>query len=144
MAITRFSPGPGRYGESYITVMLQGVTGLTSAGVSTRLLPPHARLNYLKRVSFVASTVAAGTGNCTAVIRKVRIGGGTVDLTTPVSLFGRTANQEFWADLASGVVDADATVREGESLQLVITNTGGTITTQPVEFHVTVELAVLR
>ena len=144
MAATQFMPAPGRYGEEYATPTLQGITSLTSAGVTTLLAPAHFRLTYFKRLTMVMGTPAAGTGALTVAVIKTRIGGGTVALTGELSLFGRTANQAFAIDLAAGVVDADATVREGESLSLRFTNTGGTITTQPLQCHATLELAVLR
>lgn len=144
MAVTHFSPAPGRFGEEYATPVLQGITGLTSAGVTTLLAPAHFRLCYFKRLSLVMGTVAAGTGALTVAVIKNRIGGGTVALTGELSLFGRTAGQAFAIDVAAGTADADATVREGESLSLRFTNTGGTITTQPLQCHATLELAILR
>jgi hypothetical protein len=144
MAVTHFSPAPGRFGEQYATPVLQGITSLTSAGVTTLLAPAHFRLAYFKRLTMVMGTVAAGTGALTVAVIKNRSGGGTVVLTPELSMFGRTAGLAFAADLASGVVDGDATIREGESLSLRFTNSGGTITTQPLQCHATLELAVLR
>jgi hypothetical protein len=144
MAVTHFSPAPGRFGETYVTPCLPNIGAGTSAGVVSYLLPPVFRLAYLKRVSFVMGTIATGTGAYTAAIVKTRIGGATVVLTPEVSLFGRTVGQSFAVDLVPGVLDADATVREGESLSLRLTNTGGTIGVQALQFHVTAELAVLR
>lgn len=142
--ISRFSPGPGRFGETYATPTLANVGNGTSAGVVSYLLPAHFRLSVFKRVTFVVGTVPVGTGNYTAAIVKNRLGGGTVVLTAEVPLFGRTVAQAFGADLLAGVDDSSATIREGESLSLRLTNTGGTITTQHAQLHVTTELAVLR
>lgn len=144
MANTRFSPSPGRYGEEYATPCLPSVGNGTSAGVVSYLIPAHYRLSYFKRVTFVMGTIATGTGAYTAAIIKNKIGGGTVALTGETSLLSRTVNQAFAADLMGGVVDADATIREGESLSLRLTNTGGTITVQAAQMHATLELAVLR
>lgn len=143
MAVTHFSPGPGRFGEEYVTSTLQNVTTLTSTGVTTLLMPQHVRLSYFKRLSVVCGTVPAGAGALTVAVLKNRAGGGTVALTGELSLFGRSAGAAFAIDVAAGVLDADATIREGESLSLRFTNTGGTITTQPV-LHAVAELAVLR
>lgn len=145
MAVTHFVPSPGRYGEQYATQQLQGITSLTSAGVTTLGVPTHARLSYFKRLSLtIFGTLPVGTGALTVAVLKHRLGGGTVVLTGELSLFGRTLGRAFWIDLASGVLDADATLQEGESLSLRFTNTGGTITTQPVQMHASVELAILR
>lgn len=144
MALTRFSPSPGRFGEEYATPALTNIGNGTSAGVVSYLLPSHFRLAYFKRLTLVMGTIATGTGNYTAAIVKTRIGGGTVVLTPEVSLLGRTVNQSFATDLVGGALDADATVREGETLSLRLTNTGGTITVQALQFHATLELAVLR
>lgn len=145
MAVTHFVPSPGRYGEEYAVLSLQGIGTLTSAGVTTFQLPPHARLTYFKRLSLViGGTLPVGTGALTVAVLKNRLGGGTVALTGELSLFGRTLGRAFWIDLAAGVLDADATLQEGESLSLRFTNTGGTITTQPVQLHASAELAILR
>jgi hypothetical protein len=148
-----FIPSPGNQGEVYVTSVLGpvggtnrllGATPFTSAGVTNIPLSPAAAFSAFKNGTvLLGGTVAAGTGTCTISIRKRLTDGSFVTLSSAPSLFGRAQWDHIALDLAA--IDLRTqTVATGETLVVTVDNTGGTITTQPVDLYVTARRAVLR
>lgn len=148
-----FLPSPGNQGENYVTSQigpiggtnrLLGATPFTSGGVTNIPFSPAAAFSALKRGRILfGGTVPAGTGTCTLAIRKRLTDGSFVSLTDAPSLFGRA--QWDQVNLTLGAVDLRTqTIADGETLVITVDNTGGTITTQPVDLYVTALRCILR
>lgn len=136
----------GRYGTEVAFVSGQQLdAGITASATVKMVIASPYRKAYIERASVNAEVLPIGSLAITATLYKKRAGAAAVALTAAIDLkvATQTALVSGVMALLSTLTDADRLMLEGDTLYADLT-AAGTVTTQPVGLHITVELAVLE
>lgn len=147
MAVTRFTPLPGNYGEEYISpsIWISSSGNILATTAITRVaLPTTGDRLWFKGARVVMATWPTGTVGATMYVAKRTVGGTFIQISTAVSILGLTAFSEVVMTPIGGIAEGSYCLQPGESFMLVTDNTGGTVTGAGSNVAIAAKLAVLR
>lgn len=141
---TFFQPKPGRYGvvPNLISGRCTGTVG--DSGDTTFNFGAHPAKVFVNRVRVSAQTKPASSSAVSGVLYKYNAtSNAAVALTGSVDLKGLTDLEGSAVALLSSLTDAQKTLNPGDTLEFTVT-AAGTVSTQPVDLVVAVEVLVLE
>lgn len=158
MAVTKFNPAPGNFGESYIALSRTLPTAVVTAANTVRHIMPMtaAEVNFANQTEMlyykggalvIGGAAASITGTTTARVVKRNAAGTITPLSGNATIAGNQAQfSVINFPILATATDADKTIRPnmGDNLLIEITNTAGAVTTQPGDVQAAVKVAVLR
>ncbi len=140
MPLNNFAPKPGRFGTLPIALSRRLNTGTLSAGTVTHNLGGFPANAIINRASFCAETFPTAVTSCLATISKVT-GATVVVLTDALNINTQTADTPLQFVFLTSTTEAQRLLTTSDSLRVTIVTTGS-VTTQPDDATVTVELLV--
>lgn len=142
--LTFFRPKPGRFGIQAVLLTSGRInTGTLAAGTQTHTIGTHPAKCFINRVSVSAGTYPTATTNTVKLVRYDAAGTTARDITDALDVNTKTARTSLSAAIASAATDSVRTLLPGDTLEVVLVTTG-TVTTQPDDLVVTVELLPLE
>lgn len=140
-----FRPRPGRYGTQVEILNKSLVTGTLAAGTLTFHIGGIGtnRRAIISNVTISGTTYPTAGTSCVATLVKRDVSAaGNVTLTSNIDVNTKTAETCQTGAFLTTLTDAQKLLDYGDTLKLSLVTTG-TVTTQPVDLMVTVELLVL-
>lgn len=134
-----FMPKPGRFGVAPTVLTVRPVFGTLAAGTVVHNLGSVPSTSYISKVSISAGTFP-NADSVAATLRK-KPSGAAVALTSAIDIDNKTAGTAVAGSFLTTVTDAQRTLNPGETLELSVV-TAGSVTAQPADLIVTVELLV--
>lgn len=139
-----FKPKPGRFGVEPVLLTSGRInTGTLAAGTQTHTIGNHPAKSYINRVTVSAGTFPAATTNTIKLVRYDAAAATARDITATLDVNNKTARTSLAATIATTATDSIRTLRPGDTLEVVLVTTG-TVTTQPDDLVVNVELLPLE
>jgi len=140
MPLNFFAPKPGRFGTLPVPFQSGRLnTGTLAAGTVTHNIGSFSPKAYINRALVCAETFPVAT-TCTVTLVKMT-GATAVTLTDAISINSGTANTPIAFTFLSTLTEANRTLTSADSLRVTMV-TAGSVTTQPDDVTVTVELLV--
>ena len=137
-----FLPLPGRFGLHPDVLAGKCTTTVASSGATTFNFGGHPATCVINRAMVSAGTIPASASALTGVLQKFdKAGNAAVTLTSAINLLTLVAHQGTALPVLSTVTTAQKTLNPGDTVRFVVT-AAGTVTTQPVDLQVNVELLV--
>lgn len=144
MALNFFQPKPGRYGVQPVIVTQRLNTGTLAAGTLTFHLGGLPRKAWVSGVTVSAFTYPDAATSVTATLIKRDVSAAAdVNLTAAADVDAKTAQQAINVALVNTLTDAQKLLDTGDTLKVSLVTTG-TVTVQPVDLTVTVELILMN
>ena len=141
MAYTAFLPKPGRLGIAPTAFQSGALNlGTLAAGTQTHNMGAFPNKAYVDSIVVCAGTFPTASTSCTIQISTFD-GTNTVNLTAATDINAKTAGAPVALSLLSTLTEAQRTLSTIESLQVSVV-TVGTVSVQPVDLTVTVQLSV--
>jgi hypothetical protein len=134
-----FKPKPGRFGVAPVALTLRPVFGTLAAGTVVHNLGSYPVKAYISKVSISAGTFP-NADSVEATLRK-KPSGTAVALTSAIDIDNKTAGTAVAGAFLAAATDVQRTLNVGETLELSVV-TVGSVTAQPADLIVTVELLV--
>lgn len=136
-----FKPKPGRFGVAPVVLTVKPAFGTLSAGTVVHNLGSIPSRAFISKISISAGTFPAAT-TVAATLRK-KPSGTAVALTSAIDIDDKTAGTAVAGSFLTSLTDAQRTLNPGETLELSVV-TAGSVTAQPADLVVSVELLVLE
>ena len=137
-----FLPLPGRFGVLPNLLAGKCTTTVANSDDTVYNFGGHPAACVVNRAIVSAGTLPASTAAITGVLQKYdATANAAVALTAAVNLKGLTAHEGTAVPLLTTLTTAQKTLNPGDTVRFVIT-AAGTVTTQPVDLQVNVELLV--
>lgn len=140
MSYNFFKPKPGRFGVEVVTLTVRPVFGTLAAGTVAHFLGGYAKRAMVSNVTIAAGTFPTAATSIVATLQK-KPSGTAVNLTAGIDINAKTAATGVNAGMLGTASQAALTLNPGETLLLSVVTTGS-VTVQPVDLLVTVELLV--
>ena len=137
-----FKPTAGRFGLNLVTLTVRPAFGTLAAGTVVHLLGAYPKRCYVSNVTISGAVFPTAATSIVATLRK-KPSGTVVPLTTGIDINAKTADTAVQGAFLSTLTDANRVLNPGETLNLSVVTTGS-VTVQPTEVTVIVELAVLE
>lgn len=137
-----FRPKPGRFGIMPVAVTLRPDFGTLAAGTVVHNLGGYPGTCYINKVSISGGTFPVAATSIEATLAK-KPSGTAVPLTSAIDINDQTAGAGVQGTFLTTLTDAQRTLNAGETLELSVVTTGS-VTTQPVDVIVTIELLVVE
>lgn len=142
--LTYFRPKAGRFGIQAVLLTSGRInTGTLALGTQTHTIGTHPAKCYINRISVSAGTYPAASDIQLKLVRYDAAATTARDITADLDVNNKTARTSLAATIASTATDSVRTLLPGDSLEVVLATTG-TVTTQPDDLVVTVELLPLE
>lgn len=140
----KFLRGPGRYGQS-IAFVRGALTGnIANSTTTTYNTGGIHRKSEIERLAISARTVVASAGAVTCIVYKYdATANSAVALSAAFDLKSLTADETSQIPLLTTLTDSQLLLREGDTFRVVVT-AASTISTQPADLILSVEVAVLE
>ena len=136
-----FAPLPGRFGTVPVPMCSGRInTGTLAAGTQTHNIVAFAAKSLINRATACAEVFPTAT-TCVATLVKMT-GVTALTLTSDLDINDATADVPLQFAFLSTLTEAERTLGAGDSLRVSIVTTGS-VTVQPDDVTVTVELLVL-
>jgi len=136
-----FAPLPGRFGTVPVPINSGRInTGTLAAGTQTHNIGAFAAKSLINRATACAEVFPTAT-TCVATLVKMT-GVTALTLTNDLDINDATADVPLQFVFLSTLTEAERTLGAGDSLRVSIVTTGS-VTVQPDDVTVTVELLVL-
>jgi hypothetical protein len=137
-----FQPKPGRFGVMPVAVTVRPVFGTLAAGTVVHNLGAYPGVCYINKISIAGGTFPTAATSIAATLAK-KPSGTAVPLTSGIDINTQTADTAVQGTFLTTLTDAQRTLNPGETLQLSVVTTGS-VTVQPVDVIVTIELLVVE
>lgn len=143
MSLNYFRPKPGRFDVLPIVINQRLNTGTLAAGTQTHNLGGLPRRAIISGVAIAAETYPDATTVTLQVQKRDVSAGADVNLTAATNVDAQTAQTALTPALLTTLTDAQLLLDAGDTLKVSLVTTG-TVTTQPDDLTVTVELLLLN
>jgi hypothetical protein len=140
MSYNFFKPKPGRFGVECVTLTVKPTFGTLAAGTVAHMLGGFSKRAIVSGISIAATTFPTAATSVVATLQK-KPSGTAVALTAGLDINAKTAATAVTSGVLGTASQANLTVNPGETLLLSVVTTGS-VTVQPVDVVVTVELLV--
>jgi hypothetical protein len=141
MPYNYFAPRPGRLGVLPVPFQSGRLnTGTLAAGTQTHNIGGFAPTCYINRATLCAETFPTAATSCVVTLFKMT-GATALALTSGLDINTKTADTPLQFTVLSTLTDAQRTLNTGDSLRVSIV-TVGSVTTQPEDITVNVELLI--
>lgn len=138
-----FQPRPGRFGIQPVVLRAKLDTGTLAAGTATFHIGGLPAKAVVSRVIVSALTYPTAATSCVATLVKRDVSASAnVTLTSNIDVNTKTAETVQTGTLVSTLTDAQKLLDSGDTLKVSLVTTGS-VTVQPVDLTVTVELQYL-
>lgn len=136
-----FRPKPGRFGVAPVVLTVKPAFGTLAAGTVVHNLGSIPSRAFISKISISAGTFP-NADSVEATLRK-KPASTAVALTSAIDIDNKTAGTAVAGSFLPAATDAQRTLNPGETLELSVV-TAGTVTAQPADLVVSVELLVLE
>jgi hypothetical protein len=136
-----FRPKPGRFGVAPVVLAVKPSFGTLAAGTVVHNLGSIPSRAYISKISISAGTFP-NADSVAATLRK-KPSGTAVALTSAIDIDNKTASTAVAGSFLAAATEAQRTLNPGETLELSVV-TVGSVTAQPADLVVSVELLVLE
>jgi hypothetical protein len=141
---TFFAPKPGRFGV--LPAMLNSGrinTGTLAAGTQNHNIGTYPGRAYVSRFQVTAEVFPNATTNTVTLVKYDASATADVVLSSALDINNKTANISQIGAILSTLTEAQRTLDPGDSIRIQLITTG-TVTTQPDDLTINVELLVLE
>ena len=135
-----FKPKPGRFGVMPVSVVVRPTFGTLAAGTVVHNIGSYPGTCYINKVCVSGGTFPTAATSIAATLNK-KPSGTAVPLTSGIDINAQTAGTAVQGVFLTTLTDAQRTLNPGETLELSVVTTGS-VTVQPTDVFVTVELLV--
>lgn len=140
-----FRPRPGRFGTQLVLLTSGRInTGTLAAGTQTHTIGGLPRKAIISGITVAAETYPTAATNCTVtLVKRDASAAGDVTLSSAVDINAQTAGTAINGALLTTLTDQQLLLDTSDTLKLSLVTTGS-VTVQPDDLVVTVELLVLN
>jgi hypothetical protein len=139
-----FMPKPGRFGTQPVVISQRINTGTLAAGTQTHTLGGLPRKAIVSGVVVSCETYPTAATNCTVTLVKRDVSAaGNVTLSNAIDINAKTAETLQTGTLLTTLTDQQKLLDTGDLIKISLVTTGS-VTVQPDDLVVTVELLLLN
>lgn len=144
MSLNFFRPKPGRFGVLPVVLTQRINTGTLAAGTQTHTLGGLPRKAVVSGVVVSCETYPTAATNCTVTLQKRDVSAAsTITLSNAIDINAKTADTLQTGALVSSLTDQQLLLDTGDLIKISLVTTGS-VTVQPDDLVVTVELLLLN
>ena len=143
MSLNFFSPKPGRFGVQPVVISRRLNTGTLSAGTLTFNLAGLPRKAVISGITYSATTYPDASTVTAQLIKRDVSAAADVNITAAADVDNKTAQSGINVALLTTLTNAQQLLDTNDTIKVSLA-TSGTVTTQPVDLTVTVELLLLN